>query len=154
MRRIAISLLTLVVLLGGALTFVFFVFPGTVLDVMAKSARQTAGLERKAITVGDHEVIYLDGGSGPPVVLLHGFGSNKDLWNAVAARLTPAYRVIVPDLPGFGESTKRESANYDVQTQVKRLHEFLNNLGIEQKHIAGNSMGGMISVAYAATYPE
>lgn len=154
MRRIAFSLLTLVVLLGGALAFVFFMYPGTVLDVMAKSARDTAGLERKTITVGDHEVVYLDGGSGPPVVLLHGFGSNKDLWNSVAARLTPSYRVIVPDLPGFGESTKLEFANYDVKSQVRRLHEFLNKLSIQQTHIAGNSMGGMISVVYAATYPE
>jgi pimeloyl-ACP methyl ester carboxylesterase len=154
MRRIAFSLLTLVVLLGGTLAFVFFVYPGTVLDVVAKSARDTAGLERKTITIGDHEVVYLDGGSGPPVVLLHGFGSDKDLWNAVAARLTPSYRVIVPDLPGFGESTKLESANYDVKSQVRRLHEFLNKLGIHQTHIAGNSMGGMISVVFAAMYPE
>ena len=154
MRRMAFSLLTFFALLGGTLAFVFFVYPGTVLDVVAKSARDTAGLERKAITIGDHEVVYLDGGSGPPVVLLHGFGSNKDLWNAVAARLTPSFLVIVPDLPGFGESTKLESANYDVNSQVRRLHDFLNKLGIHQTHIAGNSMGGMISVVYAAAYPE
>ena len=154
MRRMAFSLLILALFVGATLAFVFFVYPGTVLDVMAKSARDTAGLERKNITVEDHEVIYLDGGSGPPVVLLHGFGSNKDLWNAVAARLTSSYRVIVPDLPGFGESTKLEFANYDVQTQARRLHEFLNALGIHQTHIAGNSMGGMISVVYAATYPQ
>ena len=154
MRRIAFSLLTLVILLGGTLAFVFFVYPGTVLDVVAKSARDTAGLERKTITIGDHDVVYLDGSSGPPVVLLHGFGSDKDLWNAVAARLTPSYRVIVPDLPGFGESTKLESANYDVKSQARRLHEFLSKLGIEQTHIGGNSIGGMISVAYAAMYPE
>ena len=154
MRRMAFSLLILALFVGATLAFVFFVYPGTVLDVMAKSARETAGLERKNITVEDHEVIYLDGGSGPPVVLLHGFGSNKDLWNAVAARLTSSYRVIVPDLPGFGESTKLEFANYDVQTQARRLHEFLNALGIHQTHIGGNSMGGMISVVYAATYPQ
>ena len=154
MRRMAFSLLILALFVGATLAFVFFVYPGTVLDVMAKSARETAGLERKNITVEDHEVIYLDGGSGPPVVLLHGFGSSKDLWNAVAVRLTPSYRVIVPDLPGFGESTKLEFANYDVQTQARRLHEFLNALGIHQTHIGGNSMGGMISVVYAATYPQ
>ena len=154
MRRIAFSLLILTLIVGSTLALVFFRYPGTVLDVMTKSARETAGLARKTITVEDHEVIYLDGGSGPPVVLLHGFGSNKDLWNAVAARLTSSYRVIVPDLPGFGESTKLESAYYDVRTQVRRLHEFLNKLGILQTHIAGNSMGGMISVVYASTYPE
>ena len=154
MKRIAIPLLTLGVLLGGALALVFFLYPGTVLDVIAKSARDTAGLERKIITVEDHEIVYLDGGSGTPVVLLHGFGSNKDLWNAVAAGLTPSYRVIVPDLPGFGESTKLESENYDVKSQVRRLYAFLDQLGIERTHLGGNSMGGMISVTYAAMYPE
>ena len=86
--------------------------------------------------------------------MLHGFGSNKDLWNAVAAGLTPSYRVIVPDLPGFGESTKLESENYDVKSQVRRLYAFLDQLGIERTHLGGNSMGGMISVTYAAMYPE
>ena len=90
MRRIAFSLLILALLVGGTLAFVFFMYPGTVLDVMAKSARETAGLERKTITVEDHEVIYLDGGSGPPVVLLHGFGSNKDLWNKNIALPIPS----------------------------------------------------------------
>lgn len=154
MRKVAVSLLFLVGLLGGTLAFLFFIFPGTVLDVMAKSGRETAGMERKAIMVGDHEIVYLDGGSGPAVVLLHGFGASKDLWIGVAARLTPAYRVIAPDLPGFGESTKLESSTYDVKSQARRMHEFLSKLGIEQTHIGGNSMGGMISVAYAAMYPE
>jgi pimeloyl-ACP methyl ester carboxylesterase len=153
MRRVAFTILILAALLGGALAFVFFVYPGIVLDVMAEAARDEAGLERKSIVLGDHEVVYLDGGSGPTVVLLHGFGANKDMWNAVAARLTPGYRVIVPDLPGFGESTKLESANYDLKTQARRLHEFLGRLGIEKTHVAGNSMGGMISVVYAAIYP-
>jgi len=154
MRKVAVSLLTLVGLLGGTLAFVFFVYPGIVLDVMAETARDAAGLERKSIMVGDHEVVYLDGGSGQTVVLLHGFGASKDFWNAVAARLTPTYRVIVPDLPGFGESTKLESANYGMKTQAERLHGFLDQLGIEKAHVAGNSMGGAISLVYAAMYPE
>jgi len=154
MRRVAFTLLILAALLGGSLAFVFFVYPGIVLDVIADAARDAAGLERKALTVGDQEVVYLDGGSGQTVILLHGFGANKDLWNGVAARLTPGYRVIVPDLPGFGESTKLESSTYDVKSQARRLHEFLSKLGIEQTHIGGNSIGGMISVAYAAMYPE
>ena len=154
MRRVAFTFLILAALLGGALAFIFFVYPGIALDVMAQAARGAAGLERKSITVGDHDVVYLDGGSGPTVVLIHGFGASKDMWNAVAARLTPRYRVIVPDVPGFGESTKLESANYGLKAQTRRLHDFLSQLGLDKTHIAGNSMGGMISVVYAAMYPE
>lgn len=153
MRRFAISFLILVLALGSALAFVFFVYPAIVIDAVAEAARDAAGLERKAITVGEHEIVYLDGGSGPTVVLLHGFGSSKDLWNGVAVRLTPGYRVIVPDLPGFGESTKLNSDSYDLKSQARRLHDFLSTLGIQKIHIAGNSMGGMISVVYTATYP-
>jgi pimeloyl-ACP methyl ester carboxylesterase len=106
------------------------------------------------VDAAGHHIVYLDGGDGTPVVLLHGFGLTKDLWDVVAAQLTPQYRVIVPDLPGFGESPVREGEKYDAESQARRVRALLDALGVRDHHIGGNSMGGVISVVYAALYPH
>jgi pimeloyl-ACP methyl ester carboxylesterase len=104
--------------------------------------------------VAGHHIVYLDGGSGPVVVLVHGFGATKDLWNPIAAELTPRYRVIAPDLPGFGESPVREDGQYDAESQARRIRALLDTLGVHDHHIAGSSMGGLVAVVYASLYPE
>lgn len=136
------------------LVIAYFAFPKYLLQTITASARYSAGLERKSVKVDGQSIAYLDGGRGPTVVLLHGFGATKDLWNGVAAYLTTDYRVVVPDLPGFGESPALEGGSYDAQSQVRRLHAFLSKIGVNTQHIGGNSMGGMIAVTYAATYPK
>lgn len=146
----------LAVLAAGilALGVTYFVFPASLMKLMLAAERRSAGLQRHALDVeGDH-IVYLDGGSGTPVVLLHGFGANKDVWNKVAARLTSRYRVIAPDLPGFGESPVRVGAQYDAWSQARRLRAFLTALDIHDHHIGGNSMGGLIAVVYTSQYPE
>ncbi|HOD15825.1 MAG TPA: alpha/beta hydrolase [Spirochaetota bacterium] len=115
--------------------------------------RGMAGLEEKAVQVGDHRIAYLEGGAGPDVLLLHGFGADKDNWVRFAKRLVKNYRVIAPDLPGFGDSSKLRGASYDMPAQVRRMHGFFRAIGLKQFHIAGNSMGGLIAGLYAAEYP-
>ncbi|MFO7569038.1 MAG: alpha/beta hydrolase [Smithellaceae bacterium] len=115
--------------------------------------RHKSGLSKNVVDVGDHQIAYLDGGKGEAVILLHGFGDNKDSWVKFARRLTQTHRVIIPDLPGFGESTKKMSGSYDIATQVARLHELAGKLGLAKFHIAGNSMGGLIAGVYAADHP-
>jgi len=149
--RVPVAILTLV---GLVLSTLYFVFPEYILQAMVASARHSAGLERRSVNIAGHHIVYLDGGIGTPVVLLHGFGATKDLWDGVAAHLTSRYRVIAPDLPGFGESPAREAETYDAESQARRLHAFLNALGVRDHHIGGNSMGGFNSVVYAAMYPE
>ena len=83
-----------------------------------------------------------------------GSGADKDNWDRFAKRLTGSYRVIAPDVPGFGDSSKIPGAKYDMQTQVMRVHEFVRAIGLKKFHIAGNSMGGLIAGMYAASYPE
>jgi len=153
MRWGRLALAAIVALFVGV-AVVYFAFPELILRAMTASARRTAGLERFEVEVEGHLIVYLDGGTGEPVVLLHGFGANKDLWNAVAARLTPHYRVIAPDIPGFGESPVLDDARYDPESQARRLRAFLDALGIDQHHVGGNSMGGIISVVYTALYPD
>ncbi|HEY4676796.1 MAG TPA: alpha/beta fold hydrolase [Candidatus Angelobacter sp.] len=114
----------------------------------------TSGLKRHAIQVGDHRVVYSEGGQGEPVVLLHGFGASADSWNRFAKPLTKRFRVIAPDQPGWGASTRIESASYGYPAQVERLHQFLSALGLMRLHLVGHSMGGFIASAYAARYPD
>ena len=116
--------------------------------------RFTAGLRRHSVQVGDHRVAYSEGGKGEPLVLVHGFGASADSWNRMAARLSKRYRVIIPDLPGWGESTRIESESYAYPQQIERLHQFLGQLGMRRFHLMGHSMGGFIASAYAAQYPD
>jgi len=116
--------------------------------------RFSSGLKRRAVQVGDHRVVYSEGGHGDPVILLHGFGASADSWNRFAKPLTRRYRVIAPDLPGWGASTRLEAASYGYPAQVERLHRFLSTLNLGRVHLVGHSMGGFIASAYAARYPD
>lgn len=116
--------------------------------------RGLAGLEEKSVQVGDHRIAYLEGGRGPDVVLIHGFGADKDNWDRFAKRLTKRYHVIAPDVPGFGDSSKIRGASYDMPAQLKRMHGFFRAIGLKRFHVAGNSMGGLIAGLYAAEYPD
>jgi pimeloyl-ACP methyl ester carboxylesterase len=116
--------------------------------------RLSAGVRRRSLKIGDHDVVYSEGGKGEPVILVHGFGSSRDSWNRMAGRLTKRYRVIAPDLPGWGESTRIDTESYDYRKQVARLREFITALGLGRVHLIGHSMGGFICSAYAAQYPD
>ncbi|HEX4855476.1 MAG TPA: alpha/beta hydrolase [Limnobacter sp.] len=122
---------------------------------MALAAEQAfAGLERKVLQIDGFVVPYLEGGNGEPLVLIHGFGGSKDNFNRVARHLTDYYTVYAIDVPGFGGSTRVMDADYMINTQADRVHEIIEKLGLQKPHIGGNSMGGWISGAYAAKYPD
>jgi len=116
--------------------------------------RYQAGFRRKTVQVADHRIVYSEGGKGDSVVLLHGFGASADNWNRFAGRLTRRYRVIAPDLPGWGQSTRLKAESYGYVRQIERLHQFISQMGLERFHLAGHSMGGFLASAYAARYPE
>jgi pimeloyl-ACP methyl ester carboxylesterase len=116
--------------------------------------RLNAGFRRRSVQIGNHHVVYSEGGKGEPVVLVHGFGSSRDSWNRFAGRLKKQYRVIAPDMPGWGESTRIEAESYGYPKQVERLREFITALGLGRVHLVGHSMGGFICSAYAAQYPD
>lgn len=116
--------------------------------------RQRSGLVRKHIDLpGDLHYVYLEGGQGEPLLLLHGFGADKDNFTRVARFLTPHFRVIVPDLTGFGESSHPQQADYSPLAQAARLRDFMHALGIRNLHLGGSSMGGQIALSYAALHP-
>ncbi len=100
-------------------------------------------------------VRYLEEGSGPTVLLLHGasLGSSADVWTANLADLA-AYglRAIAPDLPGFGLSDG--SSDHSVGFRTRFIPLFLDALGIDRAHIVGHSQSGQIAVRLALTKPE
>jgi pimeloyl-ACP methyl ester carboxylesterase len=92
------------------------------------------------------------GGTGPAVVLLHGYGETGDMWSALAAKLAPNYTVIVPDLRGMGLSA-RPSGGYDKKTQGHDVAGVLDALKIEQADLVTHDIGNMVGYAFAAEYP-
>ena len=151
MKKIAGALLaTLIVLFT-----IYIVTPtATLFELVIGAERKMSGLTLKHVSVDNLKIEYLRGGKGEPLVLLHGFGADKDNWNIVAKYLVDDFDVISIDLPGFGNSTKDISLNYDLQTQVLRLAEILAEIGVKRFHLAGSSMGGYIAGNFAAQYPE
>jgi pimeloyl-ACP methyl ester carboxylesterase len=114
------------------------------------------GLHRESVQVGDTRWVYVEGGKqgGPPLVLVHGFGGSYADWLLAVKYLTGNFRVIIPDLPGWGASTRLPNADYGYAAQADRLHGFVDALRLGEIAIAGHSMGGAIAGLYAAKYPK
>ncbi len=96
---------------------------------------------------------YDDHGSGLPVVLIHGFPLNRQMWRPQIKALADAgYRVICPDLPGFGESPSIPGAS--MNTYADSVIELLNHLDIDKAVIGGMSMGGYVLFNLVERYPD
>ncbi|HZW19691.1 alpha/beta fold hydrolase [Noviherbaspirillum sp.] len=141
-------------LIALALAAAWYGFPHWFKEPLVAANRAAAGLAEKQVTVDAHRIHYLDGGSGETLVLLHGIFAEKDHWVDFARPLTGSYRVLVPDLPGFGESSRLDSHSYTYDAQTERLKALLDTLGVTRAHLAGNSMGGTIAALFAIRYPE
>jgi pimeloyl-ACP methyl ester carboxylesterase len=93
---------------------------------------------------------YVRRGSGPPLLLLHGIGSRWQMWEPVLAQLTAQREVIALDLPGFGASPMPPPGTpAGVPSLTRLVAEFLDELGVQRPHVAGNSLGGMVALELA-----
>lgn len=153
MRTICAALLTLSIV--GCTTPNTFTVATT--HKLIQHERLKSNLESKLFTLASGEqMTYLEGGNlaGAPLLLIHGFGGNKDNFTRIADKLD-GYHLLIPDLLGFGNSSKPLAADYRADAQAQRLHQLLQFKGLDSAiHVGGNSMGGGISVAYAAMYPK
>lgn len=131
-------------------------FPEEATNMAVNAERSASGLQYESVVIDNETWHYLDGGSEDAEVLLliHGFGGDKDNWTRFARSLTNNYRVIAPDLPGFGESVWHPDRDYSLFPQRDRIHDFLRALNIETVHLAGNSMGGNLAALYTHRYPQ
>lgn len=151
LRSILVVVLAALAVLAALILFT----PARVAETLFSLDRTRSGLERKEVVLpGGERMVYLEGGQGEPLLLAHGFRGNKDHFTRTARFLTGHYRVIVPDLIGFGESDHPAGADYTPAAQARRLHALMQRLRIDGAHLGGSSMGGQIALHYAALYPE
>jgi pimeloyl-ACP methyl ester carboxylesterase len=92
------------------------------------------------------------GGTGPAVILLHGYGETGDMWSPLAAKLAANCTVIVPDLRGMGLSD-RPAGGYDKKTQGHDVAGVLDALEVEKADLVTHDIGNMVGYAFAAEYP-
>lgn len=109
--------------------------------------------EQQFVTVNGNQTCYLKGGSGEPVILLHGANSDATLWYPVMGILADYFSVFAPDLIGYGESDKPH-APYDRQFYGKWLYGFIHELGLHHERIrlVGLSKGGVVALQFALEY--
>ncbi len=96
---------------------------------------------------------YSDTGVGLPVVLLHGFPFNSSIWHEQIRSLTGLYRVITPDLRGFGKSIAPAGV-YEMDVLAADILALLDSLGIQQCVLMGHSMGGYVALAAYKMFPD
>src|SRR6185503_5672581 len=107
----------------------------------------------KEVLVFGQKIHYLEAGTGPTVVLLHGLGGSTQVWQFNIAALAEKYHVVVPDQIGFGKSDK-PLVNYRIRTYVDFLDQFCKQLKIDRATLVGNSMGGWIAAMFTASFPD
>lgn len=113
----------------------------------------SAGLTKNHIETNFGRISYLEGGKGPVVVFLHGIFARKEHWINMVRHMKQGHRVIVLDLPGFGENDPLPPQQYDYAVQVTHLKSVLDQLGLQTFHLASNSMGSQIAAQIATDWP-
>jgi len=96
---------------------------------------------------------YLRAGSGPYVILLHGYTETSRMWRPLMPRLASRFTVIAPDLPGIGDSAIPHDG-LDMKNAAVRIHALAKSLGIEHARVVGHDIGLMVAYAYAAQFPS
>ncbi len=111
----------------------------------------------KSIDIGGYRVNYLDEGQGEPVILLHGSGPGVTAyanWRLLIPMLATDYRVIAPDVVGFGYTDHPDNFEYNLNAWIGFAIQFMDALGIEKASFIGNSFGGALSLALAVKHPQ
>lgn len=119
----------------------------------ARSADFGAGFTTRSVAVNGGTVNVTLGGSGPAVVLIHGYAESSRMWKPLAQVLAPRFTVIAPDLPGFADSSI-PTMGVDMKTSAERVHAAVNFLGYNKVRVVGHDIGLMVAYAYAAMYPQ
>src|SRR5258708_31435142 len=99
------------------------------------------------------DIFVRSAGSGPVVVLIHGYAETSDSWAPLATELVKTYTVVVPDLRGIGASS-RPAGGYDKKTQAADIRAVVTTLGFDRTFVVSHDIGIMVAYAYAARYPD
>lgn len=111
------------------------------------------GFTSQSIAVDGVNLNVTVGGSGPTVVLIHGYAETSAMWRPLARTLAHRFTVIAPDLPGIGGSSIPESG-LDMTTSAARIRAAVRSLGHDKVRVVGHDIGLMVAYAYAAAYRQ
>src|SRR6266481_3119326 len=112
-----------------------------------------AAIAVRTATADGVSVQYLSAGSGPAIVLLHGYAETSRMWRPLIPRLAATHTVIAPDLPGIGGSAI-PADGLDMTHAAARLHTLVRGLGVNKAAVVGHDIGLMVAYAYAAQFPD
>jgi pimeloyl-ACP methyl ester carboxylesterase len=122
----------------------------------APEPKPTTGPAHRDVTASGIRLRVVEEGDGPPVVLVHGLFMDHRTWDGVRGELSPQYRVIAPDLPGFGQSEKPapNRFGYDIDAFVEAITDLYAGLELGRAALVGHGLGGAVVLTLAARHPE
>lgn len=154
--RIAAGLLVVIVI---AVAVLLWRDPYTIIRGEFARQRIAAGLRIGHVQAAGHQWTYAhrdaDTADSPVIVMIHGFTGGKENWYPLARRLRGQYRLVIPDLPGWGDSQRKPDADYGYLEQADRVADFIATVSPDRQVVLlGHSMGGGIAALVAARYPD
>jgi len=116
-------------------------------------AKMGSGFTSGILEVNGTALHYVRGGSGPAILLIHGFPQDWYEWRKVMPILAKKYTVVAMDLRGAGESRATKDG-YDVATMAEDVYQLAQKLKLERPYVAGHDIGGMVAYAFARLHPD
>ena len=117
-------------------------------------------IDSRTAKIDNVELHYLTAGSGPTVILLHGYAETSRMWRPIIPLLAEKFTVIAPDLPGIGDSSipadnseSLRERGIDMITSASRIHSLARSLGVDKARVVGHDIGLMVAYAYATQFP-
>ncbi len=131
--------------------------PGLLIRAEFTKQRMLLGATSQELVVGDDRWTYVERAAdrinAPTIVMLHGYTGSKENWYRLARQLSGRYRIVIPDLPGWGESERKPDADYGYLAQADRVSAFIAQISHRPVVLLGHSMGGGIAALVAARAP-
>jgi pimeloyl-ACP methyl ester carboxylesterase len=121
--------------------------------IVAPASADAPAVADRRVDVGGHQIHYLESGTGPVVVLVHGLGADTRVWRLNIPALAAHFHVFALDQLGFGQSDKPQ-IQYRVGTLADSLLGFLDSVGVSKAALVGHSLGGWVTAKLAAAHPD
>jgi len=122
-------------------------------SVFAQADATRQNIVSRTANVEGVQFHYMTAGTGPAVVLIHGYAETSTMWKPLIPLLAERFTVIAPDLPGIGDSSI-PADGMDMKTAATRVHALVRSLGVQKAEVVGHDIGLMVAYAYAAQFPS
>jgi pimeloyl-ACP methyl ester carboxylesterase len=154
-RKVVLAFVFVLLLVGLGFGILAWRNPLWLVDQQIDARLRLRGVHSEFVTVNGYKMHYLVGGTGRPLVLVHGLGSRAADWaNLIPRLIDGGHRVYALDLLGYGRSAQPRDASYSISDQAGMVEGFLNSQHLHKVDLAGWSMGGWIAMQVALQQPE